>query len=249
MAKLNVNIDLVARLRELRKTPYPDLLEAARICEAAGAAGITVHLRGDRRHIQDADLPALRKIITTRLNLEMAVTEEMIRIALAVKPEMITLVPESPGEVTTQGGLDVVRGFDAVKDCFARTMPAGIHGSTFIDPDEAQIDASKRAGAQSVELCTARYSDALSAGEEDREFETVRRAAAHAQKIGLLVNVGHGLTYGNTARLAALPGLADFNTGHAIIIQAVFDGLYKAVADMVGLVEGAEKQGCTGCTG
>ena len=238
MAKLNVNIDLVARLRELRETSYPDLLEAARIVEAAGASGITVHLRGDRRHIQDADLPALREIITTRLNLEMAVTDEMIGIALAVKPDMITLVPESPGEVTTQGGLNVAKNFDAVKACFDRTKAAGLHASTFIDPDIEQIDASLKAGAESVELCTANYSDATSQEDEDREFELIQPAVAHAQKLGLLVNVGHGLTYHNTARLAELPGLEDFNTGHAIIIQAVFDGLHKAVVDMVKLVQG-----------
>jgi len=139
----------------MRKTSYPDLIEAARIAEAAGCAGITVHLRGDRRHIQDEDLPALKKVVKTRLNLEMAVTEEMIAIALETKPDMISLVPEAPGEVTTQGGLDVAGNFDAVKACFNRTTPAGIHPGVFIDPDMKQIDASLRAGAKSVELCTA----------------------------------------------------------------------------------------------
>jgi len=239
MPKLNVNIDLVARLREMRKTSYPDLIEAARIAEAAGCAGITVHLRGDRRHIQDEDLPALKKVVKTRLNLEMAVTEEMIAIALETKPDMISLVPEAPGEVTTQGGLDVAGNFDAVKACFNRTTPAGIHPGVFIDPDMKQIDASLRAGAKSVELCTANYSDVTTQQDEDREFELIEQAAAHARDKGLLVNLGHGLTLENTARLAALPGIEDFNIGHSIITRAVFVGLEKAVADMLRVVERA----------
>ncbi|NQT20490.1 MAG: pyridoxine 5'-phosphate synthase [Planctomycetes bacterium] len=238
MPKLNVNIDLVARLRELRKTPYPDLLQAADIVEAAGAEGITVHLRQDRRHIQDADLPALRKHIKTRLNLEMANTEEMINIALDVKPDMVSLVPEHPNEVTTTGGLDVVANEDAIKASTAKLKAAGIHVSYFIDADEAQIDASKRCGAQSVELCTAEYSDARLAEKQFEEFEKIANGARHAASLGLLVNVGHGLDYRNTTMLASLPEVEDFNTGHAIIIQAVFDGLHKAVADMVKLVKG-----------
>ena len=239
MAMLNVNIDLVARLRELRKTPYPDLLEAARIAEAAGCAGITVHLRGDRRHIQDADLPALKGAVTTRLNLEMAVTGEMIGIALATRPDMISLVPEQAGEVTTQGGLDVAGRFEAVKACFGRTTPAGIHPGVFIDPDEAQIDASLRAGAQSVELCTANYSDAASKDEQDREFELIRLAAAYAHGCGLNVNLGHGLTLSNTGRLAALPDIEDFNIGHSIIVCAVYVGLHQAVTDMLDVIRNA----------
>ena len=238
MPKLNVNIDLVARLRELRKTPYPDLLEAARIVEKAGADGITVHLRGDRRHIQDADLPALRRTVTTRLNLEMANTDEMVRIALNVKPQMITLVPESPGEVTTQGGLNAVANEAALRETTQKLKAAGIHVSFFIDPDEAQIDASVRCGAHSVELCTARYSEARLASEQYAEYEKIAKTCRYAKSKGLLVNVGHGLDYQNTALLARLPEIEDFNTGHAIIIRAVFDGLHKAVADMVKMVKG-----------
>lgn len=238
MPKLNVNIDLVARLRELRKTPYPDLLQAADIVEAAGAEGITVHLRQDRRHIQDADLPALRKRIKTRLNLEMANTEEMINIALDVMPDMVSLVPEDPNEVTTTGGLDVVGNEDALKATTEKLKAAGIHVSYFIDADEAQIDAAKRCGAQSVELCTAEYSEARLAEKQFEEFEKIANGARHAAAAGLKVNVGHGLDYQNTAMLAGLPEVEDFNTGHAIIIQAVFDGLHKAVEDMVKLVKG-----------
>ena len=238
MPKLNVNIDLVARLRELRKTPYPDLLQAADIVVAAGAEGITVHLRQDRRHIQDADLPALRKHIKTRLNLEMANTQEMLSIALDVGPDMVSLVPENPGEVTTEGGLNVTANEESLKQTTAKLKAAGIHVSFFIDPIEQQIDASKRCGAESVELCTARYSEASLAEEQFTEFEKIAAAARHAAGQGLGVNVGHGLDYQNTAMLAALPEVEDFNTGHAIIIQAVFEGLHKAVADMVKLVKG-----------
>jgi len=238
MPKLNVNIDLVARLRELRKTPYPDLLQAADIVEAAGAEGITVHLRQDRRHIQDADLPALRKHVKTRLNLEMANTREMVGIALDVKPEMVTLVPENPGEVTTTGGLDVVANEEAVKETTAKLKAAGIHVSYFIDADESQVDASKRCGADSIELCTAEYAEAGLAEEQHAEFEKLAAAARYAAARGLKVNVGHGLDYRNTALLATLPEVEDFNTGHAIIIQAIFDGLHKAVEDMVKLVKG-----------
>ena len=238
MPKLNVNIDLVARLRELRKTPYPDLLEAARIVERAGASGITVHLRGDRRHIQDADLPALRRIVTSRLNLEMANTEEMAAIALRVKPDMVSLVPESPGEVTTQGGLNVVANEPAIRTTTDRLRAAAIHVSFFIDPEVEQIDAAVRCRAQSVELCTAPYSEARLADQQYAEFQKIAASARYANTQGLLVNVGHGLDYQNTALLATLPEIKDFNTGHAIIVRAVFDGLQKAVADMVRLVKG-----------
>jgi len=238
MPKLNVNIDLVARLRELRRTQYPDLLRAADIVEEAGAEGITVHLRQDRRHIQDADLPALRKRIKTRLNLEMANTEEMLGIAVNVKPDMVTLVPESPGEVTTQGGLDAVAHAESLKKTTLRLKAAGIHVSFFIDPEEAQIDTAKSCGANSVELCTAEYAEATVAPEQFAQFEKIAKAARYAAAKDLKVNVGHGLDYQNTAMLASLPEIEDFNTGHAIIIQAVFDGLHKAVADMLKLVKG-----------
>jgi pyridoxine 5-phosphate synthase len=238
MPKLNVNIDLVARLRELRKTPYPDLLQAADIVEAAGADGITVHLRQDRRHIQDEDLPKLREHIRTRLNLEMANTGEMLTIALNVRPDMVTLVPESPGEVTTQGGLNAAAAEEPLRKTTQKLRDAGIHVSFFIDPDNAQIDAAKRAGAQSVELCTAEYAEASYAKTQFEEFEKIAAAGRYAHAEGLAVNVGHGLDYQNTSMLASLTEIEDFNTGHAIIIQAIFDGLHKAVNDMVKLVQG-----------
>ncbi|MBI4551705.1 MAG: pyridoxine 5'-phosphate synthase, partial [Candidatus Latescibacteria bacterium] len=211
---------------------------AMHIVEGAGADGITVHLRQDRRHIQDADLPMLRQEITTRLNLEMANTGEMVGIALRVKPDMVTLVPESPDEVTTQGGLDVVRHERDVAATIARFRAAGIHPSIFIDAQREQIAASKRAGAASIELCTAQYAEATSPAVQDREFDAIRSTARYAQELGLLVNVGHALDYTNTARIASIPGLYDFNIGHAIIIQAVFVGLERAVKDMVKLVKG-----------
>lgn len=238
MPKLNVNIDLVARLRELRKTPYPDLIKAMRIVEGAGADGITVHLRQDRRHIQDADLPMLRQEVTTRLNLELANTDEMIGIALQVKPDMVSLVPESPDEVTTQGGLDVIRHEREITTTIGRLRAAGIHPSIFIDPQMDQLDAAKRAGAASIELCTAQYAEATTPEIQDREFEGIKESAGYAQGLGLLVNVGHALDYTNTARIASIPELYDFNIGHAIIIQAVFVGLERAVKDMIALVKG-----------
>jgi pyridoxine 5-phosphate synthase len=241
-AKLNVNIDHVATIREARKTIEPSIVTAAVICEQAGANGITVHLRGDRRHIQDRDIELLREVVTTYLNVEMAATDEMLAIALRTKPDAVSLVPESPNEVTTEGGLDVVGNFETVKSVVERLKEAGIFVSIFIDPDLEQIEAASGVGAQQVELCTAEYAEltlssraAHGEGAQKAAAETGRiaTAAAHAKKQGLIVAAGHGLTYRNIAALAAIPDISEFNIGHNIISRSVFVGLNQAVREMI----------------
>ena len=241
-ARLNVNIDHVATIREARKTIEPSIITAAVMCEQAGANGITVHLRQDRRHIQDRDIELLRDVVTTYLNVEMAATEEMIGIALATKPDAVSLVPENPNEVTTEGGLDVAGNFENVKNAVDKLKDAGIFVSIFIDPDPEQIDASKNAGAQQVELCTAEYAElTLSSraahGEGERkaaaETQRIRDAAVHARSLGLIVAAGHGLTYRNIGPLARIAEITEFNIGHNIISRAVFVGLNQAVREMI----------------
>jgi pyridoxine 5-phosphate synthase len=244
-AKLNVNIDHVATIREARKTIEPSIITAAVICEQAGANGITVHLRQDRRHVQDRDIELLRDVVTTYLNVEMAATDEMVAIALTTKPDAVSLVPESPNEITTEGGLDVVGNFENVKNAVSKLKAAGIFVSIFLDPDTEQINAAKGVGAQQVELCTAEYAElTLSAraahGEGEQraaaETERVRNAAVHAKSLGLIVAAGHGLTYRNIAALAAIPEITEFNIGHNIISRAVFVGLNQAVREMIDAI-------------
>ena len=241
-AKLNVNIDHVATIREARKTIEPSIVTAAVMCEQAGANGITVHLRQDRRHIQDRDIELLREVVTTYLNVEMAATEEMLAIALRTKPDAVSLVPESPNEVTTEGGLDVVGNFENVKSVIGKLKEAGIFVSIFIDPDLEQIEAAGGAGAQQVELCTAEYAEmtlssraAHGEGAEKAASEVSRiaQASAHAKKLGLIVAAGHGLTYRNIASLAAITDISEFNIGHNIISRSVFVGLNQAVREMI----------------
>jgi pyridoxine 5-phosphate synthase len=228
---LGVNIDHVATLRQVRGTPYPRPAEAAIMAEHAGADSITVHLREDRRHIQDADLVAITEVIRTHMNLELAVTDEMIGIATALKPSDCCLVPESRQELTTEGGLDVVGQQDKVRDACARLADAGIRVSLFIDPDSAQLDAAVAVGAPVVELHTGGYAD--SEGEQQsKELKRVANAAEYGDKLGLRVNAGHGLHYGNVAAIAAIKQIVELNIGHAIIARAVFDGLSFAVSDM-----------------
>ena len=244
-ARLNVNIDHVATLREARKTIEPSVLEAARICEQAGAHGITVHLRGDRRHIQDKDIEELRAAVTSYLNVEMAATDEMVAIATRIKPDAVSLVPESPNEVTTEGGLDVIGNSETVQGATTKLRDAGIFVSYFIDPDKDQIDAARRAGAQQVELCTAEYAE-LTLGDHavnaewkakaEIEVERIRNAAIHARSIGLVVAAGHGLTTANVVPLARMPEIEEFNIGHHIISRAVFVGLENAVREMLSAV-------------
>ncbi|WP_120513287.1 pyridoxine 5'-phosphate synthase [Photobacterium salinisoli] len=229
---LGVNIDHVATLRNARGTRYPDPVHAAEVAERAGADGITIHLREDRRHITDRDVRILRDTIQTRMNLEMAVTDEMVQIALDTQPEFVCLVPEKREELTTEGGLDVVGQLDKVKAATEKLSAAGILVSLFIDADRAQIDAAVACGAHYIELHTGHYADATSETEQQAELKKIAAAASYAHDQGIKVNAGHGLTYHNVKPIAALPEIYELNIGHAIIGRAVFDGLHKAVADM-----------------
>ena len=241
-ARLNVNIDHVATIREARKTIEPSIITAAVVCEQAGAHGITVHIRQDRRHIQDKDIALLREVVTTYLNVEMATTEEMIKIAVDTKPDAVSLVPENANEITTTGGLDVLGNLETVRKAVNRLREVGIFASIFIDPDETQIEAASRVGAQQVELCTAEYAElTLSARashgagfERARdELNRIKSASVFAESLGLIVAAGHGLTYRNVGSLAAIPEIKEFNIGHNIISRAVFVGLNQAVREMI----------------
>ncbi len=233
MIKLGVNIDHIATLRQQRKGMYPDVLAAALACEKAGANGITVHLREDRRHIQDNDVVLLRKNIATRLNLEMAVSEDIIAIALKVRPDYVCLVPEKRQELTTEGGLDVAGSFDTVKDAVTRLKKGGIKVSLFIDPERSQVDAAKDAGADTVELHTGKYAEHHT---DAAEFERVRIAGARAVAQNLVLNAGHGLDYENVRLIAALPGMNELNIGFSIVSRALFVGLEQAVREMKQLL-------------
>ena len=239
--ELGINIDHVATLRNARGTIYPDPLKAARLAEEAGADLITLHLREDRRHIKDADLLALRPLIKTRMNLECAVTLEMLNIACQVKPDDVCLVPEKREEVTTEGGLDVIGHFAAVKAATTQLQNAGIRVSLFIDPEEKQIQAAKDVGATVVELHTGRYAD-LDGDAQVQELERIRKAAQFGLNIGLRVNAGHGLHEGNVLPIAAIAELSELNIGHAIVAEALFKGWQKAIVDMKALmVQGRAK--------
>ncbi len=241
-AKLNVNIDHVATVREARKTIEPSIVAAAIISEQAGADGITVHLRGDRRHIQDKDISLLREAVTTYLNVEMAATEEMLKIAIATKPDAVSLVPESANEITTEGGLDVAGNFETVRKAVEHLRNAGIFASIFLDPDEKQIEAAHNAGAQQVELCTAEYAELTlssrasygeGAARAAKEIRRIDNAATLAAQYGLVVAAGHGLTYRNVGALAAISEITEFNIGHNIISRSIFVGLNQAVKEMI----------------
>ncbi len=229
--ELGINIDHVATLRNARGTIYPDPIRAASLAEEAGADLITLHLREDRRHIKDADLLALRPLIKTRMNLECAVTPEMIAIACKVKPHDVCLVPEKREEVTTEGGLDVLSHYEAVKSATQKLLNAGIRVSLFIDPEEKQIQAAKDVGATVVELHTGRYAD-LDGVAQVNELERIRKAAIFGKGIGLRVNAGHGLHEGNVKPIAAIAELSELNIGHAIVAEALFKGWQKAITDM-----------------
>ncbi len=233
--ELGINIDHVATLRNARGTTYPDPLRAARLAEEAGADLITLHLREDRRHIKDADLMALRPLIKTRMNLECAVTPEMINIACQVKPHDVCLVPEKREEVTTEGGLDVLGHYAAVEAATKQLKSAGIRVSLFIDPDEKQIEAAKDVGATVVELHTGRYAD-VSGEEQIKELERIKKAAQYGVSIGLRVNAGHGLHEGNVSPIAAISDLSELNIGHAIVAEALFKGWQNAITDMKALM-------------
>jgi pyridoxine 5-phosphate synthase len=243
MLKLGVNIDHVATVREARyrgaNRGEPDPVEAARVAEAAGAHGITAHLREDRRHILDRDVWRLREVVTTRLNLEMGNTPEIVEIALRLKPDIICLVPERRQEVTTEGGLEVAGQVEAVAATCRRMAAAGIAVSLFIAPDPAQIEAAARTGAGFIELHTGAFAEHFSdAAGRARELDRLVRAAGQAHNLGLHVNAGHGLNYENLAALHAVPHLEELNIGHSIVSRAVFTGLGQAVRDMLALMQG-----------
>jgi pyridoxine 5-phosphate synthase len=236
MIELGVNIDHVATLRQARGTTYPNPVEAAMVAESAGADAITLHLREDRRHIQDRDVEILRDLLATRMNLESAVTDEMIDFALRIKPQDVCLVPERREELTTEGGLDVVRHFDQVQRACHRLADAGIRVSLFINADYAQIDAAVKAGAPAIEIHTGSYADAQTAGEQQSELERIRAAVTKGISQGLKVNAGHGLHYHNVQPIAAISGVSELNIGHAIVAHALFVGLEQAVREMKKLM-------------
>ncbi|UTV28186.1 pyridoxine 5'-phosphate synthase [Photobacterium atrarenae] len=238
---LGVNIDHIATLRNARGTRYPDPVHAAEVAERAGADGITIHLREDRRHITDRDVRILRETIQTRMNLEMAVTDEMVQIALDTKPEFVCLVPEKREELTTEGGLDVAGQLEKIKAATEKLAAAGIKVSLFIDADRTQIDAAVACGAPYIELHTGHYADAETETEQQAELKKIAAAASYAHDQGIKVNAGHGLTYHNVKPIAALPELYELNIGHSIIGRAVFDGLHKAVADMKAVMQEAQR--------
>lgn len=236
MVKLAINVDHVATIREARGITEPDPVLAAGICELAGASGIVVHLREDRRHIHDRDVHLLRETVKTKLNLEMAASKEIIKIALDIKPDMATLVPEKRQELTTEGGLNVIANKKKVAKAIEKMNGAGIPVSLFIDPDKKQIKTSKEIGATFVELHTGRYCDAENEKIQDREFSMIEEAAMSAFDAGLRVNAGHGLDYQTTSRVAVLDTIEELSIGHAIISRAVFVGLDQAVREMLALI-------------
>ncbi len=233
MAKLGVNIDHVATLRQTRGEGYPDLVQAAIICEQAGADSIVCHLREDRRHIQDADVIALRKMIQTRFNLEMSLAKGIVEIACRIKPDQATLVPEKRQELTTEGGLDVAQSFERTKKTVAILQAKNIAVSLFIDPVKQQISAAKKTGAEMIELHTGAYANARTISSRQKELQKLNRASQYAHQIGLIVHAGHGLKYDNARPIADIIGpQGELNIGHSIICQAIFDGLEQAVRDM-----------------
>ncbi|WP_275554694.1 pyridoxine 5'-phosphate synthase [Mixta sp. Marseille-Q2659] len=238
---LGVNIDHIATVRNARGTHYPDPVQAAFVAEQAGADGITVHLREDRRHITDRDVRLLRQTIETRMNLEMAVTEEMLTIACELKPQFCCLVPEKRQEVTTEGGLDVAGQQEKLNAAVARLSAAGILVSLFIDADKQQIDAAVAAGAPYIEIHTGAYAEAEEGSARDAELARIREAASYAASKGLRVNAGHGLTYHNVLPIAALPEMHELNIGHAIIGRALMSGLADAVKEMKLLLREARR--------
>lgn len=239
---LGVNIDHVATLREARGTRYPDPVQAAIEAEQAGADGITVHLREDRRHIRERDIRLLKEVMQTRMNLEMAVTDEMLAFAEEIRPEHVCLVPERRDELTTEGGLDVAGNLARVQQAVEQLSGYGCEVSLFIDADPRQIEAARNAGAPVIELHTGQYAEARGA-RQDEELQRIREGVAYARKLGLVVNAGHGLHYHNVEPIAAIAGINELNIGHAIISRALFSGLAGAVAEMRALIMTCEAAG------
>jgi len=239
---LGVNIDHIATIRQARGTRYPELIQAALVAEQNGADSITAHLREDRRHIQDRDIYLLKDMIHTRLNMEMAATDEMVGIAIKVKPHACCLVPEKREELTTEGGLEVAGNLPYMQNACAKLAAVGIEVSLFIAPDHAQIEAAKMAGAPVVELHTGCYADALSPTEREAELARLQKAAHYANSIGLQVNAGHGLNCHNVAPICLIPEIVELNIGHSIIAQALFSGLALSVRDLKQIMLNARSQ-------
>ena len=238
-ALLGVNIDHVATLRQARGTTYPDPVNAALICEQAGAEGITLHLREDRRHIQDDDVRRMRPVLKTRMNLEMAVTDEMVAFAKEIQPHHVCFVPEKRQEVTTEGGLNVVGHFEDVKKATQELTAIGCDVSLFIDADIAQIDAAVACGAPTIEIHTGAYADAETPEAQQAELERIIKGAEYAASKGLVVNAGHGLNLDNVTPIAAIPQIHELNIGHSLIADAVFVGLAQAVQEMKAVIKAA----------
>lgn len=234
---LGINIDHVATLREARGTRYPEPVQAALVAEQAGADGITVHLREDRRHIQDRDVELLAQTLQTRMNLEMAVTEEMVAFARRIGPAHCCLVPEKREELTTEGGLDVVANQAWIKQCCQELTQAGIDVSLFVDPQASQIQAARECGASTVEIHTGHYAEASDAATQQRELKRIEDAVKAARQAGLVVNAGHGLHYHNTQAIAAIEGINELNIGHGVIARAVITGLDEAVRAMKAIIQ------------
>jgi pyridoxine 5-phosphate synthase len=238
VARLGVNVDHVATVRQARRVSEPDPVHAALLAEMGGAAGITVHLRSDRRHVQDRDVEILRQVVRTRLNVEMAGSQEMVRIALTVKPDQVTLVPERREELTTEGGLDVVLNSAQLRPVVRALEEGGIHVSLFVDPDLEQVKESHKIDARAVEINTAAYADALDGRGREMALRAVTDAARLGRKLGLAVHAGHGLAYRNVAPIAALPEISELNIGHSIVARAVLVGMERAVREMVDAMRG-----------
>jgi len=242
--RLNVNIDHIATIRQARRTWEPSVSAAAVLADLAGASGITVHLRGDRRHIQDEDVRILRSIVKTHLNLEMSATEEMVRIASEIRPNTSTLVPERADEITTEGGLDVIAHEEDIKNAVRELSEGGVLVSIFIDPDKAQIDASKRVGAHQIEICTGRYAEltdparAVEPGQIEAELARISECASRAGELGLQVAAGHGLTYRNVGAIAEIYPIEELNIGHNIVARAALVGMERAVKEMIAAMNG-----------
>ena len=237
MAKLGVNIDHVATVRQARQTIEPDPVWAAALAELGGADGITVHLREDRRHIQERDLRVLKQTVQVKLNLEMAADPIMTAIACDVMPGQVTLVPEKREELTTEGGLDVIGNAMRIKTCIEQLVNVGIEVSMFVDPDPRQIEASHTMGAKSIEIHTGKYADALTERERDDEFENILMAGRFAVERGLVLHMGHGLTYRNVQRIARIPCVCELNIGHSIIARSIMVGFQQAVREMKNLIQ------------
>ena len=236
---LGVNIDHIATLRQARGTRYPSLIDAAKICESSGADSITLHLREDRRHIQDQDVEELKFSLTTKMNLEMAATDEMLEIATKILPEDCCLVPEKRQELTTEGGLDVLSQLGRIKEVCSELSTNNIKASLFIDPDNYQIEAAVECGAPIIEIHTGHYADASSAAEMQKELQKISEACAYAHSLGLQVNAGHGLTLENTKAIAVINSVVELNIGHSIISRALFVGLGAATSEMKQLIQEA----------